>query len=106
MENITDNLLHWAWYTTLFLGELEKARITKKDISVKDIEKKFIEPLKKEGIIGIQEFSLINPGYLMMLAYTLLVIPKEIMKKNQLSVKDFDFNTKNYFQFIRPKKYN
>lgn len=106
MEDVTVNLLHWSWYTTRFLGLIEEARKSKKDISVKELEKQYLEQLKKEGNIKNKEFPLFNPGYLMMFAYALLVIPKEIMKKNKLSDNDFFFSTKNMFQFIRPKKYN
>jgi len=106
MKDITANLLHWSWYTTRFLGLIEEARQTNRDDSVKDLEKQYLEQLKKEGNVGNQEFPLLNPGYLIMLAYALLVIPKEIMKKNQLSDKDFSFSTKKLFQFEIPKRYN
>jgi len=106
MEDVTANLLHWSWYTTRFLRLIEEARKTQKDISVKELEKQYLEQLKKEGNIGNKDFPLFNPGYLMMLAYALLVIPKEIIGRNKLLYNDFSFSTKSMFQFIRPKKYN
>lgn len=106
MEDITDNLLHWSWYTTRFLGIIEEARRSRTDKSIKELEKQYLEQLKKERSIKNKEFPLINPGYLMMLAYALLVLPKEIMKKKKLSANDFSFNTINLFKFIVPKNYN
>lgn len=106
MKDITSNLLHWSWYTTRFLALIEESRKDKRDTAVKDLEKQYLEQLKNEGNFGNQEFPILNPGYLMMLAYALLVIPKEIMKKEQLSDQDFPFSTKNVFKFIRPKNYN
>ena len=106
MKDITDNLLHWSWYTTRFLGLIENARKNKSDITVKELEKDYLEQIKNEGSFRNLEFPIINPGYLMMFAYALLVIPNEIMRKEQLSDKDFSFNSIHVFQFTKPKSYD
>ena len=102
MKNITDNLLHWAWHTTRFLGILEKARRSCTGESVKELEQKFLKQLKQEKSIKNTEFPLLNPGYLVMFSYALLVLPSEVMKKENTTTDDFVFNTINLFNFILP----
>lgn len=104
MKNVTANLLHWSWYTTRFLGLIEQKRRSEEKINVREIEKQYLEQLKKEGSLKNQdEMPIINPGYLIMFSYAILVLPKELMKKKNLRGSGFSFDSKEEFQFINPK---
>ena len=95
MRNDVNNLPHWIWYTAMFLYRADKARI---DTPTKSIDEVYKEFLKDQGLDQKSGFQLRNQGTSMMLAYGLLVLPRELWLRNDLPI--FEFSTKPEFNFI------
>jgi hypothetical protein len=95
MRNDVNNLPHWIWFTAMFLYRADKAR---EETPTKSIEEVYNDFLRDQRLDQNSGFQLRNQGTSMMLAYGLLVLPREIWDRDDLP--SFEFNTKTEFKFI------
>jgi hypothetical protein len=85
-----------CWYNALFLYEADKAKVDPEK-KIKEVYDQFREQYKVP-----ENFPLRNFGLTMMLAYGLLVYPKEFLE-NKICWQRFGFKTKKCFEFVVDK---
>jgi len=96
MHDDMPNIPYWVWYTGRFLFYADRALEVNPEKPIGEVYQQFLQ--HEEGLSAESGFQLRNQGTTLMLAYGLLVLPRELWERDGLP--EFEFKTRDEFTFI------